>query len=94
MRIPTHPGAILKEELAARNLSANRFALEIGVPANRVTAILGGKRAVSSETALRLGRYFGNGAKFWMSLQTNHDLGVAQAKHGMEIARTVRAAEA
>lgn len=55
-----HPGRILKRELAARGLSANALALALRVPSGRITAILNGKRAVTPETALRLGRYFGN----------------------------------
>jgi addiction module HigA family antidote len=92
MRIPTHPGAILKEELQACGLSAHRFALDLGVPPNRITEILNGKRSVTAETALRLATYFGNSAQFWMNLQSNHDLGVAQNAHGKEIKRTVRKA--
>ena len=57
-------------------MSANQLALAIRVPANRVTAILRGDRAVSAETALRLGRYFGTGPEFWMNLQSSNDLSV------------------
>jgi addiction module HigA family antidote len=57
-----HPGRFLKRELAARALSANRLALDLGVPSGRVTDILNGRRAISADTALRLGRYFGNTA--------------------------------
>ena len=92
MRIPAHPGRLLKREMAARNLSANRLALEIGVPTNRVTAIVNGTRAISPETALRLGAYFGTGPELWANMQTAHDLGVARQKHGPEIKRTVRVA--
>jgi antitoxin HigA-1 len=75
---PIHPGRILRRELAARNLSANRFALAIRVPSGRVTEILNGKRGVTPETALRFERYFGHRAEFWMTLQTRYELAVAK----------------
>jgi addiction module HigA family antidote len=68
---PVHPGRILKRELVARELSANKL---VRVPSGRITSILNGKRSISPETALRLGRYFGNNAQFWMNLQTRYDL--------------------
>ena len=71
---PVHPGRLLKRELVARELSANKLALSLHVPSGRITSILNGKRAITPETALRLGRYFGNSARFWMDLQTRHDL--------------------
>jgi len=67
---------VLSEELRARGMSANQLARAIRVPANRVTAILRGDRAVSADTALRLGRYFGTGPEFWMTLQSRHDVSV------------------
>ena len=80
--IPVHPGRILKRELTARSLSANRLALALRVPSGRVTMILNGKRAISPETALRLARYFGNSAQFWLNLQTSFDLAMAERKIG------------
>ena len=80
--IPVHPGRILKRELKARALSANRLALALRVPSGRVTMILNGKRAISPETALRLARYFGNSAQFWLNLQTSFDLAVAERAIG------------
>jgi addiction module HigA family antidote len=71
---PVHPGRVLKRELAARELSANKLALALRVPSGRITSILNSKRAVTPETALRLGRYFGNSPQFWMNLQTRYDL--------------------
>ncbi len=68
--LPIHPGRIVKRELEARELSANRLALALRLPSGRITDILNGKRGVSPETALRLARYFGNSARFWMNLQT------------------------
>ena len=72
--VPVHPGRVLKRELAARELSANKLALALHVPSGRITSILNSKRAITPETALRLGRYFGNSAQFWMNLQTRYDL--------------------
>jgi addiction module HigA family antidote len=87
---PTHPGEILREELAELGLSANAFAAKINVPTNRVTEILAGRRSITAETALRLGRFFGTSAQFWMNLQTNYDLKQAASESGKEIVRQVR----
>lgn len=70
--VAVHPGLILKRELVARDLSANKIALALHVPSGRITSILNGKRAVTPETAVRLSRYFGNSAQFWMNLQTRY----------------------
>ena len=83
--MPVHPGRILKRELEARGLSANKLSLALRVPSGRVTQILNGKRAVTPETALRLARYFSNSPQFWMNLQTKHDLLVAEHKIGERI---------
>ena len=83
--VPVHPGRILERELAARGLSANRLALALRVPSGRVTSILNAKRAISPDTALRLARYFGNSAQFWMNLQTRYDLTVAERDLGERI---------
>ena len=72
-RIKTHPGQLLRAELGARNMSANQLALAIRVPANRITAILRAERSITADTAVRLGRYFGTGAVFWMNLQSQYD---------------------
>ena len=69
-----HPGRILKAELEARSLSANALALALRTPSGRITDIVNGKRAVSTETAMRLGRYFGQSPRFWLDLQTNYEL--------------------
>jgi antitoxin HigA-1 len=89
-----HPGRLLKRELAARKLSANRLALDIGVPSGRITDILNGRRAISADTAVRLGRYFGNSAQFWLDLQSQYDIGLVEREKGAEIARRVRPADA
>lgn len=89
---PVHPGETLVEEMAARGLTANALALKLRVPANRVTEIVNGKRGISAETALRLGRYFGTGARFWVNLQARYDLAVAERDLGPTIEREVDAA--
>jgi len=89
-----HPGRLLKRELAARKLSANRLALDIGVPSGRITDILNGRRAITADTAVRLGRYFGNSGQFWLDLQSQYDIGVVEREKGAEIARRVRPADA
>ena len=66
-----HPGRLLKRELAARKLSANRLSLDIGVPSGRITDILNTRRAITADTAVRLGRYFGNSAQFWLFCRVN-----------------------
>jgi addiction module HigA family antidote len=94
MTVAIHPGRLLKRELAARNLSANRLALDLGVPSGRITDILNGRRSITADTALRLGRYFGNSAQFWLDLQSQHDIAVVENERGAEIARRVRPADA
>ncbi len=83
--VQVHPGRILKRELETRSLSANKLALALRVPSGRITSILNGKRAISPDTALRLARYFGNSAQFWMNLQTRYDLLVAERELGKRI---------
>src|SRR4051794_5794967 len=85
-----HPGRFLKRELATRKLSANRLSLDIGVPSGRVTDILNGRRSITADTAVRLGRYFGNRAQFWLDLQSQYDISLIERKKGKEIARQVR----
>lgn len=88
-----HPGRLLKRELAARKLSANRLSLDIGVPSGRITDILNGRRAITADTAVRLGRYFGNSAQFRLDLQSQYDNGLVEREKGAEIARRVRPAD-
>ncbi len=92
MRIPKHPGKLLKREIEACQMSARKLAAALGVPANRISEIIRERRNVSAETALRLARYFGNSAEFWLNLQIRHDLGKAQAEQGADIRRTVKKA--
>jgi addiction module HigA family antidote len=90
--VPIHPGRILRREIAARDLSANALSRALRVPSGRIVDILNGKRSISAETALRLGRYFGNDALFWINLQAQYDLAVAQRDVGRRIAREVEEA--
>ncbi len=83
--VPVHPGRLLKRELVTREVSANKLALALHVPSGRITSILNGKRAITPETALRLGRYFGNSAQFWMNLQTRYDLSKSERELGKRI---------
>ena len=89
---PIHPGRILRRELKARELSANALSRALRVPSGRIVDILNGKRRISAETALRLGRYFGNDALFWLNLQAQYDLAVAMRDVGERVAREVEEA--
>jgi addiction module HigA family antidote len=90
--LPIHPGRILRRELQARRLSANALARALRVPSGRVVDILNGKRSITAETALRLGRYFGNDPQFWINLQAHYDLAVAIRDVGGRVAREVQTA--
>ena len=85
-----HPGEILKETLDDLGMSMNQLAQQIRVPANRISAIVGGKRAITGETALRLGRYFSTTPAYWMNLQTRYDLDTAQDAYESLVKREVR----
>ena len=82
-----HPGEILADELEELAVSPTELARQIKVPANRITQIVQGKRAVTGDTALRLGHWFGTSAQFWLNLQTAHDIRVATREIGAEIKR-------
>jgi len=94
MTLIVHPGRLLRRELRARGLSANRLAIELGVPSGRVTDILNGRRSITADTAVRLGRFFGNEPRFWLDLQSQHDIALVERKRGGEIAKRVRPAAA
>ena len=91
-RVKTHPGRMLRAELETRGVSANQLALAIRVPANRITAILRGERAITAETAVRLGRYLGTGPAFWMNLQSGYEISVVESAKGRVIDAGVPAA--
>lgn len=82
-----HPGEILADELAELNVTAAELSRQIGVPPNRVSQIINGKRAITGDTALRLGHWFRTSAEFWLNLQTAYDLRVATEQAGRAIAR-------
>ena len=86
-RTPIHPGEILADELEEIALSASQLAALIEVPPNRVYQILSGKRNLTADTALRLSRYFGTSADFWMNLQTAYELDLARQQIGKRIER-------
>jgi len=85
-----HPGEHLRDELGELGMSARTFARLLDIPVNRVTRILNGQRGVSADTALRLARYFGTGAEFWMNLQQTYELRLAEQEAGRAIATRVR----
>ena len=82
---PIHPGRILKREMLARGLSANKLSLALRVPSGRITQILNENRGISAETALRLSQFFGNSARFWMNLQMRFELAVAERELGEKV---------
>ena len=87
---PVHPGEVLGEELQELGLSANALANALGVPTNRITAILNGQRGMSADTALRLSRYFGTTPQFWLNLQQAFELRVAEIESGEDISASVQ----
>jgi len=87
---PVHPGEILREELEGLNLSATAFAKSLGVPTNRITEILHENRRITSDTALRMSRFFGTSAEFWMNLQQAYDLKITRDKKWTEIEMSIR----
>jgi len=88
---PIHPGETLREDfMRPLGLSVNRLALDLHVPATRIGEIVNFRRAISVDTALRLARYFGTSPQFWLNLQSNYDLEVAQDQLAVEIGRQVR----
>jgi len=84
-REPIHPGKILADELTELGISAAELARQIKVPANRISKILSGKRSITADTALRLGRWFGTGPKIWLNLQQAYDLDVAALEMGSDL---------
>jgi addiction module HigA family antidote len=88
---PIHPGEILLEEfMKPLDVSINRLARDIAVPPGRISAIVNGKRAITADTALRLGKYFNVSPEVWMGLQADYDLRVAQRTVGAEVDRRVQ----
>jgi addiction module HigA family antidote len=87
---PLHPGEVLLEEfLLPMKISQNKLALAIRVPARRINEIVHGRRRITADTALRLARFFGTSAQFWLGLQLDYDLDVAQDEVGAQIEQDV-----
>lgn len=84
-RPPIHPGEILADELQELGVTPTALARQINVPPNRVSQIIHGRRAITGDTALRLGHWFRTTAEFWLNLQTAHDLRLAERAAGAEI---------
>jgi antitoxin HigA-1 len=91
---PVHPGEILREDvLTPMSLSANALARELRVPVTRISEILHGRRAITADTALRLARYLGTSAQYWLNLQASYDLKVAEQTLGNQIEREIQPRE-
>ncbi len=86
---PVHPGVYLKELLRELKLSQYRLARDLGVPAMRISHVVNGKRPVTAELALRLGRYFGQNPRYWMNLQSRYDMDIAEDVLSEQVAREV-----
>ncbi len=86
---PIHPGKILAEDLADGGISMNELGRALRVPVNRISEIVSGKRGISADTALRLARYFGTSAQYWLNLQSRYDLLTAEDAAGAAIEREV-----
>jgi addiction module HigA family antidote len=86
-RPPLHPGEILADELKELNVTPTELSRQIGVPANRVSQIILGRRGITGDTALRLGHWFKTSAEFWLNLQTAYDLRVASKEIGSAVAK-------
>ncbi|MFC2472397.1 HigA family addiction module antitoxin [Actinomyces naeslundii] len=83
---PVHPGEVLMEDfIEGFGITQNKLAVAIGVPPRHINEIVHGQRAVTADTALRLGKYFGVSAQFWLNLQTQYDLDVAEDRLSMQI---------
>ncbi len=87
-----HPGEILAEELAEIAVTPSELARQLRVPPNRITQIVHGKRAITGDTALRLGHWFGMSAQFWLNLQSAYDIRIAEKATGAQIRRLPRRA--
>lgn len=83
---PIHPGEVLMEDfIQGLGITQNKLAVSIGVPPRRINEIVHGKRAISADTALRLAKYFGTSAQFWLNLQTHYDLDLAEDRVAVQI---------
>ena len=87
---PVHPGEILREEMEELGMSAKAIARELGVPQNRISDILRGRRGITADTALRLARYLNTTPQLWLNLQKAYELRVAELEAGKDIAKQVK----
>ena len=87
---PIHPGVYLKELLGELGLTQAGFARDIGVPAMRISYLVHGKRPITAELALRLGRYFKQSPRYWLNLQSRYDIDVAEDEIGVRVAQEVQ----
>lgn len=92
-RAPVHPGEYIAETLEELDMSARELAIVLDVPTNRISEIVRGRRGITADTALRLGRWLNTGPDVWMNLQKAWELRTAEQDHGPEIERTVRPRE-
>jgi addiction module HigA family antidote len=91
---PTHPGDVLRHDyLEPLGMTPNALAIAIRVPASRVGEIVNGKRSITAPTAMRLARYFGSSARFWMNLQSYYDLAIAEDELAGDVERDVQPRE-
>ena len=86
---PIHPGELLRDELEEIGVSMNELGRALRVPMNRISAIVNGKRAVTVDTAMRLGRYFGTAPQYWLNLQSAYDLDVGERELRAQVEREV-----
>ena len=89
-RPPIHPGEILADELEELNMSAAQLGRELHVPTNRITQVLKGQRAITADTALRLGQWLGTGPELWLNLQKQYELRLAEQHVGQSIRQTIK----
>lgn len=82
-----HPGEILRDELEELGVTPTELARQIAVPPNRISQIIGGRRAITGDTALRLGHWFGSRPEFWLNLQSSYDLRIAAQAAGRRISK-------
>ena len=92
MRTPVHPGEVLAGELEELGVSPTELARQLGIPANRLSQIIAGKRGITGDTALRLGHWFRTSAQFWLNLQTAYELAIATRAIGKAIQKLPRRA--
>jgi antitoxin HigA-1 len=94
MTRPIHPGEILADELLELGITPTELARQIKVPANRLSQIINGKRAITGDTALRLGHWFGMNPQFWLNLQSTYELALARREIGGDLSKLMQRVQA